>query len=93
MNPDVIILKARDDSFSVKDKRYTKKVESHGKYSPMLALVKMYAGNYFRNELTNDDDWVIINEFRLIQDKKSNLSKSSRDKMEGEFNNRFVETK
>jgi hypothetical protein len=78
-----------DNSFKVKDKRYTKRPDKPHNNGFMHNLLKGTYKKYFGNEFTYLEDSYIIYEYRLIQDKKSNFSSSKRKKIVSEFNRRF----
>ena len=86
---DTLIVLPPDNSFIVKDKRYTKRPEKPIKGGLANALIRDYVADHFRHEFTYSDDSFIIDQYRLIQDRKCKLSKSRRDKIETEFNRRF----
>ena len=90
---DAIIVLPPDNSFMVKDKRYNKLPGKPIKGGFANMMIRQYTNQYFRHEFTYSDNSFIIDQFRLIQDKKCQLSKSRRDKIETEFNRRFEETK
>lgn len=86
---DAVIVMHPDDSFTIKDKRYTKRPEKPIKGGFANMMIRQYTKQYFRDEFTYSDDSFIIEQYRLIQGKKCRLSKSRRDKIENEFNRRF----
>ena len=86
---DAVIVMPPDDSFTVKDKRYTKRPNKPHNNGFMHNLLKGTYKQYFANEFTYLEDSYIIYEYRLTQDKKCNLSSSKRKKIVSEFNRRF----
>ena len=86
---DAIIVVPPDNSFTVNDKRYTKRPDKPIHRGLGKMLIRQYTEQYFRHEFTYSDDSFIIEQYVLIQGKKCRLSKSKRDKIEKEFNQRF----
>ena len=84
-----IIVIPDDNSFIVKDKRYTKRPRKPIKGGFANMMIRQYTEQYFRHEFTYSDDSFIIEQYKLIQDKKCNLSSSKRKKIISEFNRRF----
>jgi hypothetical protein len=55
---------------------------------PFMALAMMIGGNSFAQ--TSKHEYDLVNEFKLIQDKKSNLSRSEREHVIRLFNRKYI---